>query len=433
MPELIASAEMRKARAVPVAEGSPLSGVFGAFEAGVCIVGIMMLLEVVRFFVTGNSAAYDPLDPAAGNPMARAAWYPFYLALLAVAALRWREMLASLRPAALIYVLLAFSALSTLWSIAPELTSRRMIAMVFTVLFGVYLAMRGPWLSSLRLIGAAAFLVAVLHLIVVLVMPGLAIDHAVHIGAWKGMASEKNALGGDMARAGVVLLALAHLDRARRWTWTAGFVLSAIVVIGSTSTTAALALALVLVSFGLYLIARRSVAVALGMLYVGVVCFGGLIVAITLFPAQITALLGKDITLTGRTDIWLACWDAIVKRPWTGYGVGAFWLDIRGPSYYVREVLEWEVPSAHNNWLEIGLGLGVPGILLLAVIMVSGMVGGAVRMVSLRDPWILIALTQLLLFSFSESVILWFQNTFACVMFVFCITVVLQPMAQRRG
>jgi exopolysaccharide production protein ExoQ len=75
---------------------------------------------------------------------------------------------------------------------------------------------------------------------------------------------------------------------------------------------------------------------------------------VTLAPDLIVAALGRDLTLTGRTDIWEASARFVEASPWLGYGYYAFWLPDNGPAFWVREAVQWQVASAHSSWLEVG-------------------------------------------------------------------------------
>jgi O-antigen ligase len=53
-----------------------------------------------------------------------------------------------------------------------------------------------------------------------------------------------------------------------------------------------------------------------------------------------------------------------MDRPWLGHGYNAFWLGDEGPSGIVRQIAGWDVPGAHNGFLEIWLDLGFLGLAL---------------------------------------------------------------------
>src|SRR5207302_9875896 len=78
--------------------------------------------------------------------------------------------------------------------------------------------------------------------------------------------------------------------------------------------------------------------------------------------AAVAAFLDRDVTLTGRTTIWGASLILGMDHPWIGHGFNAFWLGDEGSSGEVRKLAGWDVPSAHNGYLEIWLDLGICGL-----------------------------------------------------------------------
>ncbi len=74
------------------------------------------------------------------------------------------------------------------------------------------------------------------------------------------------------------------------------------------------------------------------------------------------AFLGRNATLTGRTELWHACLVSIMKRPLQGYGFDAFWLGMTGESALVDGSVHWLVPTAHNGALDLLLSLGAVGL-----------------------------------------------------------------------
>jgi len=80
----------------------------------------------------------------------------------------------------------------------------------------------------------------------------------------------------------------------------------------------------------------------------------------------LTAAVDRDSTLTGRSNVWAVAWQAIERRPALGYGFDAFWESKQGGLQYESE-LGWAVPHSHDGYLEMLLGLGVCGMVLLAL------------------------------------------------------------------
>jgi exopolysaccharide production protein ExoQ len=92
--------------------------------------------------------------------------------------------------------------------------------------------------------------------------------------------------------------------------------------------------------------------------------------AIVIWPDLLVSLLGKDLTLTGRTQIWSAVLDSIAKRPLLGYGYQAFWLGLEGESYRIILAVSWILAQAQNGFLDVLLETGVVG--LAVVLLVFG-------------------------------------------------------------
>jgi O-antigen ligase len=89
-----------------------------------------------------------------------------------------------------------------------------------------------------------------------------------------------------------------------------------------------------------------------------------------LFDVYATALelLGRDPTLTDRTELWS---DALTlaDKPILGAGFESFWLGWR------REILWqkwwWRPTQAHNGYIEIYLNLGIIGVTIIGGLIIS--------------------------------------------------------------
>jgi len=92
----------------------------------------------------------------------------------------------------------------------------------------------------------------------------------------------------------------------------------------------------------------------------------------------VTRLLGRDPTLTRRTELWDLLIPEIAQRPWFGHGFMAFW---RHPTAAatVRANYPIEPFHAHNGWVELALHLGLVGAVLLTVALVVALVRAVAR------------------------------------------------------
>jgi exopolysaccharide production protein ExoQ len=117
--------------------------------------------------------------------------------------------------------------------------------------------------------------------------------------------------------------------------------------------------------------------------------------------------VGKDSTLSQRTIIWKAVWESIVQRPYLGYGFSAFWSGLNGPSQRVVLISDWGIQQAQNGYLDLWLGLGVGGVVIVAL-----MSAFAIRTFFKRVPmgesssqlrWCTVIIIVTLLFNIGET------------------------------
>ncbi len=346
-------------------------------------------------------------------------WLPFYALIGAGLFLAWRRAGQALLRSPLLLLLLVWTFASTAWSMFPGITSRRALAVAFTSLLGVYLAARYDWRGGLRLLGGVWFAILALTLVSGLVVPGFAVMSVEHTGAWAGGWWEKNQLGGHAARASFLFLFLAWRDAPWRKAWLAAFALGALLVALSTSATALLGLMVGCVFVGLSWQMVKGRGRSLLLLWM--CAAGGSLGAILYLaaPELLLAMLGKEPTLTGRTDIWRELIRATSARPWLGYGYQAFWAPLSEPRYWLRQAVDWEAPTGHNGWLDLAASLGLVGVAIFALDLMLA-IGRSVRL-SLASPagvFALGSLAQFVLFSMSESIILW-QNSIIWATYVF--------------
>ncbi|MGE3142775.1 MAG: O-antigen ligase family protein [Hyphomonadaceae bacterium] len=342
---------------------------------------------------------------------ARLAWAP---AALFLGWAFWRDrraIVAALARAPLLAGLFALALSSALWSIDPGATARRCVWLALTMGVGFYLATRPSWRAMLAILARAWALMAAGAAALAIFAPQIGVMPQEHPGAWSGLWTHKNMLGAIMAAGAPIGVAAVLALGQRRW-----FVLAAAcfaLVLLSTSKTSLLAVVLGAGALSAGVIVRRGPLQALTLGFVaaaGALVLGGVMM---LAPEALVTLIGRDLTFTGRTDIWAAAAQASAARPWLGYGYGAFWADENGPVFFLREAVGWLAPSAHNGWLELMLGVGRVGLAVFALNFLLTL-WRAAR--ALRDPvaglWAPAFCAAFALYTLSESHILESGNIF---------------------
>jgi exopolysaccharide production protein ExoQ len=359
----------------------------------------------------------DPADPES-SAILRLIWLPVYALTLALCALRPGAILGTLANNVLLLGLVGLTAVSVIWSIDPDTTLRRSFALIMSTLFGFWMASRWSWRELILLIASAFGLIALSSTVMAVAVPSIGIDHAVHAGAWKGVFWEKNTLGGMMALGAVSAYAALRADPGRRWIWAGMAVLCTALVLLSTSKTALLSWTLGTGGAIGIMACRRGFGFATLILVFGAT--GAILLGMMLVfaPVEFLELLGRDATLTGRTDIWAILTEEVWKRPWTGYGYRAFWTVENGPVFWVRQGTSWPVPTAHNGLLEIALALGVPGVVLMLAVYLRSMIRAIGTIFSQRPEtyWVLAQFAIMGLASISESNLM-NQNSLSWILF----------------
>jgi len=402
----------------------PPKSAFEHLEQGFVVIALILFSEALFTHLFADPAAQE------ASRVLRLVWPPLYaIAIMGVVLCAhrvWKVVLTS--PMLLILPLIAIA--SATWSINPDVSFRRGIAILFTTLFGIYLAARFSPREALRMFAIAWLVIGLLSFFMGAALPSMGVMHEIHVGAWRGVFVEKNTLGGHMAKAAFLFAMLAWFDPSLRKLWLFGLLLAAALVLLSTSKTSLLGLLLGLGVVGIGMFAQRGPVMTLSLVWL-CVFFGVVIGAVVaLAPEFAFGLIGREPTLTGRTDIWATLAQRISERPWLGYGYAAFWGLDSLPAHFVRETLEWDVPTAHNGWLETCLSIGLVGLALFAVDLLQSIVR-ALRRAAI-DPFALYAtgfILQFVLFSISESTILQ-QNSISWVAYVF-VSVKLGLMALR--
>ena len=298
---------------------------------------------------------------------------------------------------------------STLWSVDPSATAWRSsiyvgMALLAWAVAGLDHDERAAVLATVA--GAAV----VASLLLVWLRPDLGLDAN---DDWKGVYTNRNSLG-PLAAIGV-LASVRYLLAPGRWRRAAAGCLTATstaALIGAGSRTAWIALAVAVVTASLVAAvgwlrsrlsashARSAAVTATGL---GAAGAAGVLVMVWDVP-----------TFDQRREMWRLVWDRIVERPTLGHGFFTFW--------NIEELTQHALlrrGSAHNSLIEVGLGLGLLGLVPFAVILflAARNAGLALWRRPGPDTWAGAALVAfLLLENLAESFVLWFSYSWVLLM-----------------
>lgn len=354
-----------------------------------------------------------------------------YLIILFLLVLRqgviWR--VPTVNPVLTALLILAF--VSAAWSVFPDVTLRRSVALTFTTLFGLYLALRWRLEEAVGLLATGLGMLILLSFVFVAAVPQIGIDQDIHRGAWKGVFFQKNVTGRMIVWFSLSVLWLDWMGCRPKWLLRGSFLAAFVLLVMSRSGTGLLStimVAVVMLSVSLLRINIRTLIPALAFLGFGVLVAAALISADF---REAMYMIGRDTTLTGRTELWRFAREMLKDDFVLGYGYAAFWYGLYGPaSYYTTG---WGITSVHNGWLEVLLDVGIVGLFMMVYLMGRLLFGGVLvaRYVDWREaPWILAVALGLLAVSISESVFLE-RHSLNWVVFVLGVTRVI--ILRRRA
>jgi O-antigen ligase len=373
----------------------------------------MAVIYLVLFLMSGALLAplFSPDQNPDAVPWLRTMWLPVY-GLIGLLALRDPLRMTRVAVGAVIALtLVAWAFASSRWSIHGDISSRRSIALLFTTLFGLYLAARLDWTELVKILAWLFLFLAAGSYLVSLAFPGLGANDPIHPGSWNGLWYEKNQMGGLMTHGALVCAVAAILDPAKRKLWIFGSVLCIGAVVMTDSTTSLLGVAVALGTLIAILILRFGGPLALTCVWAGVAGGGAFVGLITLAPDLFFKLIGKDPSLTGRTEIWGAVLHRVELHPWLGYGFGAVWTDPWGPAWFIRHEVKWNAPTAHNGWLDVLLQLGIVGLALAALYFTLTAAAASTRLFRGKEGlWAIPFVAIFALLSVSESTLLQYNG-----------------------
>lgn len=301
---------------------------------------------------------------------------------------------------------------SFFWSFAPDSSLTAGIFATCNLLFAIYLAGRYTLKQQVVILSYVMFAIAVLNFVFVYALPQYGImGPPVHAGAWRGVFTHKNGAGKMMVLAcGVMYIMFNEAkDKRLKWMYLTGMLLS-LMMIDKTGSGGALLNSIFILTIitviQVFKAEPRKLLLSLIFLVTASVFMTVAYVPIMTFAL---GLIGKDPTFTGRTDIWEYIYTMIGHRPILGYGVGGFWNGTAGPSLYIWQRAGWEVPDAHQGFLDMTLQIGILGTCVVSLVLWQSLLRGVARIRLFKtwvSSWPVVYVLYIILINLAESSLL---------------------------
>jgi exopolysaccharide production protein ExoQ len=320
--------------------------------------------------------------------------------------LRWKKVALAISKGWLIWLLISLSILSFSWSALPSTTLNRIVAMCGTMVFSIYFSSRYTIKEQIELLCWALGFNTITSLATALILPQYGISGGVHAGLWRGVFNHKNSLGKAMSFSAICFLIMALRKEKNRWPFWYLFALSVFLLLMSKATSSLAILIILMVSLFILQIFRWQYSQIIPA-FVGIAFSIVVLYSVVSSNAELIAnIVGKDLTFTGRTELWDLVLDKIKERPWFGYGFGAFWQGLNGPSAYIWNTISFAAPNSHNGYLDLLLELGIAGFVLYILQFITCFINAIsyLRFNRTADGlWPVILLLYIVLSNLSES------------------------------
>lgn len=337
-------------------------------EKIIIIFSLLYYTESINFLF----GIYVADDPALKNSMPSYGTYEsaapntiqifIYAAIFWMTAARYKQILYVASKRRFLWGFVLITLLSVLWSPVPDFTMRRAIIFLGITLLGLNISVRYTVKEQLFLLAWTMGIITVINVVFTLAFPWAAIESGEHQGAWRGVYSQKNVFARTMVlSATIFVLAAMESHHLRRILFSAGLGLSVLLILLSGSKGALVVFLILLGLMQIFSAMRSNYSLILPLSIVGILVGGSIVILLIENTATIVKFLGRDLTLTGRTGIWLVVISKIAQHPWLGYGYRGFWRGMEGDSADVWYETFFNAPHAHNGFLDVLLQLGIVG------------------------------------------------------------------------
>ena len=341
---------------------------------------LIIASKPISQWVYPEAVAASAIDYEEGSPIDRLVFSLIIFSALLILSRRSTSVSEALRSSRWILIWLLFCGISMAWSDFPGISFKRWIKGIGSVLMVlIVLTEPNPFESVKALIRRCGYVLIPLSMLFIKYYRHLGVQYDPWEGqaCFVGVTNNKNTLGRLCLVCGLFFFwFVVEMWRNRN----------------ISADRRELFVNVVFLIMTLWLLKISDSATSLGTLIIGIVVFTVLgfpamkrnikyMGALILFSISIlfiiqmsfdfdiigsyVAGLGRNMTLTGRTDLWN---DVIQlqKSPLFGTGYGSFWLGDRLGILWGK--YWWQPTEAHNGYLEIFLQLGLVGLFLLIIV-----------------------------------------------------------------
>ncbi len=278
----------------------------------------------------------------------------------------------------LMVAILVLALVSTLWSDVPGVTLQDSLALMVAYIAAMHLVVRFSLREIIMMLGVVFGIGALLNIGFVAIFESLSTLSPSPAGDtsranWVGITPNRNSLG-RLAVFGALFCAM-NARLRRSWLIWPGLTLLYVILVFGTNSATSLGALVGIGLLGVVLLGFRGRKTLYGATATAMFAvFSTLAFLAATNLAAATGLLGRNSSFTGRLPIWQNTWEyGILRRPVLGYGWNGFWRQSVN-DFDVQLRSNFDVPHAHNAWVDAWLELGPVGLLLLTALYARGLI-----------------------------------------------------------
>ncbi len=331
------------------------------------------------FYFFGTSLPFREtkidVDEYASNPFRQLVFSSLYffsfISILPVL----QKVFSIIKKEKFLFIFLLWTLLSVIWSDYSDISFKRWIQ-----IFGGYIVCLSAVIyfdsqSILKYFRSLTYFYIILSFLAVVIIPGASMQYE-GSRVWRGLAAHKNLFGELVLICTIIVLfSIRYLKTKNKTIDYLMLFISLLLLIGSRSTTSLI----VLIILGLIAFSSKtqdklgfgslSKWIYYALLSAVLVFYSSALILVPSFLESIFGALGKDMTFTGRTDLWAYIIGIAfsASNPLIGVGYGGFWV-YGSPNLIKLYSLTVERPiQAHNGYIDLTIETGFIGLSIVII------------------------------------------------------------------
>ena len=336
----------------------------------------------------------------------RLVFIAIYFFTMALLLFRWQRTLFFLKTNLWLLFLIGLAIASVSWSSIPAISFRKVIALLGSTFFGIYLGSRYTFEQQLKIYGWVFGISVFFSFLFALLIPeyGIMNTDAI-VGAWRGIYPHKNGLGESMFASFLTFYFLSIISKRRQLLFQILCFLSVVLIVFGETATALMSVVFIFsTAQGLSRLSLKSKK-SVFFILVFLIFTSLMLLLLTINFNAFLSANDRDITLSGRTLLWDTLWDFILQKPWLGYGYGSFFSSEARESNLLWQVHSWTPVHSHNGYIQLWLNLGLIGLVTFLGGYLSCLFNSLFRYLVTKDPqmlWIFLFLMYTVFLNLTE-------------------------------